>query len=189
MTIDYPVDHAAFEDAIVEWLGTYATLNDRIRAAGQMAVRPERPYATYQIIADGAMEGQDAEHTEYNEATERIDVATYGPRRMTVQVIVFTEAGVEDQQGRSARIRLSRALAVLRSPSVKELFRDAGLAFLQVLSAPRGADEQLGDRWERRMLVDVEFGYTSLVTDKSVGSEGGLSWIETVEDINVTYEE
>ncbi len=188
MTIDYATDHEAFEQAIIEWLRTYVTGNSNVRAAKQGAVRPSPPSATYQIIAD-SFDGIDSEQHEYNSTTERLDVVTSGPRRMTVQVVVYTTSGSEDAAGRSARIKLSGALSMMRNPTVKEHFNNAGLAFLQVLSPPREADEQLGDRWERRMQVDLEFGYTSLVTDKSSEGEGGLTWIEATDDIKVTYEE
>lgn len=183
MTIQYATDHDAIENTIMNWLRTYATENDRVRYADQAGVRPGTPYATYQIISE-SFDGVDAEHQEFNVATDRLDTLTYGPRRMTVQVVIYTTPGSEDVAGRSARMRLNRALAVLRNPAVKVDFNDAGLAFLQVLSPPRQNDEQLGDRWERRMSVDVEFGYTSTLTDIAPEDDG--SWIENG-SIDVTY--
>jgi hypothetical protein len=68
-----------------------------------------------------------------------------------------------------------------------------GLAFQQVLSPPTRADEQLGDRWEWRAIADLEFAYTSLVAEKSEGiapnADGGLNWIETIENPTVSLEE
>ena len=185
MTITYATDHDAFENAIVAWLRTYATFNNNVIYANQTAVRPATPFATYQIISEGVLEGIDSEFVQFNPQSNRLDYLTHGPRRMTVQVTVFTEPGAEDVAGRSARMRLNGALAALRSQPVKKLFNDAGLAFLQMLGPPIQSDEQLGDRWERRMQADIELGYTSLVTDISVGSEGGI--IETAEDVEVTY--
>ncbi len=187
MTVAYAVDDALIESTIHNWLATYATGNNRVRMADQEAVRPATPYATYQIISDGAQDGRDETHFQFNEATNKLDSVVSGPRRMTVQVAVYTTPGLEDVEGRSARTRLKGALAALQSPVVKEAWAGAGLAFLQVLSAPRAADEQLGDRWERRMQVDIELGYTSLVTDIST-VEDGSTWIENA-SIDVTYEE
>ena len=189
MTITYATDHAAFENTIQNWLETHATFNNRVRQADQEGVRPEPPSATYQIISDGAMDGIDSEFFQHNPEWDRLDNVVSGPRRMTVQVVVYTVPGLEDMEGRSARVRLNGALAALRSPSVREIFTGVGLAFLQVLSAPRQADEQLGDRWERRMQCDIEFGYTSLITDLPTSAEeGGTAWIENA-SIDVTFEE
>ncbi len=185
MTIQYATDNDAIENAIVKWLRTYDNENENVIYANQMAVRPETPFATYQIIADGALDGVDAEHQEFNDITGRLDTVTYGPRRMTVQIVIFTVPGSEDVAGRSARMRMNRTLAVLRNQTVMNSFHDAGMSFLQILSPPSQADEQLGDRWERRMMADLEFGYTSLVTDIAPEDDG--SWIETADPISVTY--
>ena len=80
---------------------------------------------------------------------------------------------------------MNTALAILRTNEVKTLFNDAGLAFSRVLSPPRESNEQLGDRWERRVQADIEFRYTSLVTDKPAAGSG--SWIETADDTEITY--
>ena len=180
MTATYVTDHEALELALRDWIEQTGGLPaGSTRWVDQVAVRQPTPCATMQIISDGAMEGIDAEHSLYNAGTELLDTVTHGPRRMTVQVTVYTTPGAEDIAGRSARVRLIGALASLRSQSMKDLMSGAGLAFLQVLSAPRAVDEQLGDRWERRMQADVEFGYTSLVTDE-------VTWIETNDDLNIT---
>lgn len=176
MTIAYITDHDAIENVIISWLRTHVTLNDRVIVMNQAIVRPALPYATIQYIADGVMEGHDAEDLIFNIATNRLDIVTHGPRRMTVQVTLYTVPGAEDVAGRSARIRMNTGIAVLRSPSIKNSFAAAGLAFLRVLSQPRAADDQLGDRWERRMQCDVEFGYTAVVTD--TGLTGGVEFIE-----------
>lgn len=169
MTVQYVTDHDAFENALVAWLRDYALFNDRVRYANQDTARPTPPYATYQIIADGSIEGVDALHEVWNETLQDFETVLYGPRRMTVQVVVFTTPGSEDVAGRSARMRLNGALAALRSRAGLKLFDDAGLAFLQVVGAPLASDEQLGDRWLRRMQVDIELGYTSLVTTTGEG--------------------
>ncbi len=176
MTVLYTTDHAEIENTIATWLRDFATFNDRIRVADQAGVRPATPYATYQIIADGAMEGIDSLHEEFNEDLDVFESVLYGPRRMTVQVVVYTEPGAEDVAGRGARVRLSGAIAALRSPKVRDLFFDAGLSFLQLVGAPLASDEQLGNRWERRMQADVELGYTSLVVTK--GADDGAGYFD-----------
>ena len=181
MTVSYITDHETMELAIIEWLQVQSGLPDnRVRFMNSATVRPPLPCGAIQIITDGMVEGQDAEFMEYNADSDLIDTVLYGPRRMTLQVALYTEPGTEDIAGRSARIRLNGALAALRSRTVKDLFFDAGLSFLQMLSAPRAIDEQIGDRWERRMQADIELGYTGLVTDT-------VNWIETADDPIITY--
>lgn len=189
MTITYATDHAAFESAIANWLAIYAIQNNRVRQADFEAVKPNTPFATFQIIADSAMGGIDSEDTEYNADTNRLDVSNSGQRLMTVQVVIYTTPGVADLNQANARIMLNRALASLRNTTVREAFNIAGLAFIRLLDSPRQTDEQIGPRWERRMQVDLEFGYTSLLLDQSLpNGTGGQSWIETVVDTEVTYE-
>ncbi len=187
MTITYATDHAAFEAAITNWLSTYAILNDRVRQADQPSVKPDTPFATFQIISDGGMGGVDSEDDEYNAVTDRMDFSNSGQRFMTVQVTIYTTPGAADLQQTNARLMLNRALAALRNTTVKSTFNIVGFAFLRMLSTPRQTDEILGDRWERRMTVDLEFGYTSLLLDQSVAGEGGQNWIETIEDTEVTF--
>lgn len=187
--ITYATDHAAFEATISNWLGTFGTLNDHVRQADYDGVRPATPFATFQIISDGTIEGVDSEDFKFNEATNRMDASNSGQRRMTVQIVFYTSAGKEDLEGQGARILLNRSLAALRNETVRQTFNDNGLGFLQVLGPPRQFDEQLEDGWERRMQVDVEFGYTSLLLDQSVGEEGGQTFIETFDGVDLTTKE
>ena len=187
MTFENKTDYELHEVTIINWLETFAGLSaGSVRMLNQESVRPPLPYGTIQLLVGGVMEGQDSQHFEYNSSTDKLDVITHGPRRMTAQIAVYTEPGREDIEGRSARIKLDTAIAALRSPSVLETFQLAGLAFMQLLSPPRAFDEQLGDRWERRMQADLEFGFTSVFVDKSTAAEGGIGWIETNDDPIVT---
>lgn len=177
MTISYDTNHALIEQVILSWITTYAPVS-QVRWVNQIASRPALPYASLQIISDGVMEGVDAEHEEFNVTTETVDVATYGPRRMTVQVTIYT--GLETSANHTnARFLLSSALSALRTRPVKQTFKDAGLAFLQQLGPVQATDEQLGQRWERRASVDLEFGYTAITTD--IG--GTIGELKTVSPI------
>jgi len=139
------------------------------------------------MISGGAVDGIDAEHQEYNAVTDNLDTIVYGPRQMTVQVEVFTTDAVELVDVKTgARNKMNAALAGLRIPAMKQLFQEAGLAFQQVLSGPREADEQLGARWERRMIADLAFGYTSVFSD--VAAADAANWIETADDPIITSE-
>ena len=65
---------------------------------------------------------------------------------------------------------------------LKDLFEAATMSFHQALSGVRMVDEQLGQRWERGAQVDLEFGYTSLFTDKPTVDDSA-NWVETVSPI------
>jgi hypothetical protein len=179
MTITNVTDYKAFEQALISWLeGTAGLETGSVRFLNQASVRPPLPYGTLQIVSDGRLEGHDSEEFVRNTSTEALDAVLSGPRRMTIQVTLYTERGREDIEGRSARERLNGALTALRHTSVRESLRAAGLAYLQTLSAPTADDDQTGDRWERRMRADVEFGYAAASTETS-----GAGWIETVSPI------
>ena len=182
MPITYATDHAKLERALLAWVETYAGLSAGSgRWLNQVMNRPDLPYATLQIISEGMLEGQDGEYREYNAATTHLDTVLYGPRRMTVQVTVYTAMEVNAEHN-NARKRLTGAVASLRIGASKVALSTAGLSFLQQLVAIIATDEQLGQRWERRAQVDLEFGYTSLVTDKPLVGDTE-NWIETVDPI------
>lgn len=182
MTTAYVTDHAALEACLVSWFETYAGfVKNRVTWLNQVSNRPPKPYGNIQIIADSNVEGQDAELQRFNTATGFVERVTYGPRRMSVQFTIYTYAETDVGQ-QNARNRLNGLVASLRSQRVKDQFRAAGLAFHQALGGLRILDEQLGQRWERRAQIDLEFGYMSLFTDKPA-AEDAANWVEQVEPI------
>ncbi len=185
MTVAYVTDHAVIERTLVNWLEPFA---GPVLWINQPTGRPELPYATLQYIADGLLEGRDAEFHQYNEGNKRFDVVVHGPRRMTIQCMAYAQ--IESGAGQvNARYILKAAIAAIRTPSVLEVFQDAGLAFYQQLSSIQTADEMAGQRWERRAQVDLEFGYTSLVTDKSESTlVGGIPTIDSDSGVDLTVE-
>ena len=182
MPISYDTDHALIERALLAWIETYGGFAAKsARWKNQVAGRPALPYATLQMINDGLLEGHDAEHQEYDAETDHLRTALYGPRRMTVQVTVYTVTEASAAHN-NARKRLTGAVAALRIQAGKDALRAAGLAFLQQLASIRVTDEQLGQRWERRAQVDLEFGFMSLVTDKPLAGDPE-NWLEIVDPI------
>lgn len=177
MTTTYATDHGAIWRVLYTWLETHAGLDPgKVRKLNQATGRPDLPYATMQVIADvgGGVEGEETR----DNGTGFLDTVTYGPRRMTVQCTVYT-AVEQNENDQNAMSRLTGAVAALRVPSVKVLFKDNGLAFMQQLGSIQAGDEQLGQRWERRATVDLEFGYTAYTT---VTDEGD-GYIKTVDPI------
>ena len=162
-------DWAGFEMALAAWLTAATGLTGKIRQKDQEAGSPAKPYMTFKMKA-GGREGLDAELRVYNGTTTRYDVVTSGPRRLVVEIAAYTEpptSGIID-----AREYVMRALNSLQSPSIKTLFANAGLSFMKSLSDAMDVSEQLGDRWERRVQADLEFGYTAAFIDTSTADTG-----------------
>ena len=87
MTVAYVTDHAVIERTLVNWLEAFA---GPVLWLNQPTGRPELPYATIQIIADGMLEGHDAEFQQYNADNKAFEVVVYGHRRMTHQCVTDT---------------------------------------------------------------------------------------------------
>lgn len=179
MTTSYDTDYVLIERTLLSWVETYTGIGaGNGRWLNQVMGRPAKPYATLQIIADPIMGGIDAEYQKYNNTTEHIDKVTFGDRRMSLQVTTYTDPPTAAGQLHARHI-LNAALASLRSQVVQDLFSSAGLSFWQQLSGVQEIDEQLGQRWEHRAQVDLEFGYVSIFTDKpEAGGDG--TWIESL---------
>ncbi len=177
MTITYATEHAAHWRILFDWLWKYGGLDSsKVRRLNQVAGRPDLPYANMQVIADVA-EGIEGELWNHDTEADKMDVAVYGPRRMTLQCNMYTavETGVDDIAA-SAMTKLTMAVHALRIPPVKASFKSNGIAFLRAVSSIRESDEQLGQRWERRAVIDLEFGYTALTV--LIGEEDYLATVD-----------
>ena len=175
MTVAYATDHAIIEQALRNWFLTYsglAAVSGKVRWAEVVAGRPAKPYGTLQMIADPITGGVDGELQNYNAVTDHLDKVTHGHRSLSLQCRIYTTPPTAAGQPH-ARFMLLAALASLRSEAVKVALRADGLAFLQQLSSVQAVNEQLGDRWEWRAQVDLEFGYTSIFTDKPATGGNG----------------
>lgn len=182
MPTEYITDHTLIDRTLLSWAEVYTGVgNGNGRWLNQVMGRPDKPYISLQMVSDPVIAMIDGEEQRYNDVTDHLDKVTYGDRSLILQVTVYDDPPTGAAQ-QNARSRLLGALASLRSQVVKELLSSAGLAFWRAASGVRRLDEQLGQRWEHRAQVDLEFGYTSLFTDKpDQGGDG--SWIETVEPI------
>ncbi len=176
MAIILITDYAAMKSAILNWIkdqsgsgmGEAIFLNQEVD-------RPEKPYATVQIISDNIKTGYDDVRPIYDGGIPSLKYKTVGLREMTVQIQIYTEPAksVTDVE---AADRLNQALITLDHPSIHKLFNDANISILGHTSVIR-LDEQLGERWERRASSDLRIMYTAESIDD--GSFG--EWIETVE--------
>src|SRR3990167_4893320 len=89
MTYALATDFALIERALIAW--AKATTGLPVIWAKQTAGRPATPYMTLRIASDGRNEGQDAEQSQYNATTEKLDTVTHGPRMMTVELTGYSE--------------------------------------------------------------------------------------------------
>lgn len=194
MTATYITNHAAIENALTSWAETYSGLSGKVRWKDQVVGRPAKPYVTLALLVSGLPSGIDAELGHYNGTTSSIDTVTFGDRRLTLQVEVYDAP--PDATLNTAMVTALRRLlgmqASLRTPAVKAAFQAAGVSYRQCLLHPQAgpnADEQLGERWEHRAIMDLEFGYTAAFTDIKDISGGGTNWIDTLEAPLITVED
>jgi len=176
MAIILITDYAAMKGALLQWLREQsgASMGKAI-FLNQETDRPDRPYATLQVIADNIKTGDDDIRPEYDGGVPELKYRTVGLREMTVNVQIYTEpAGlVSDIE---AADRLNQALITLDHPSIHKQFNDANISILGHTPVIR-LDEQLGERWERRASSDLRILYTAESVDD--GSFG--EWVEQVE--------
>lgn len=169
-------DYNAMRAAILTWLTTYAGLSDAV-FKNQAAPRPAKPYAGILITSDGTKIGIDERRPSFDAGNNVIQLNTTGPRKMNVQVDIYSDPAKSTSDIEAADY-LNTALLMLDTLAIEELFKSANLALLNHTSINR-LDEQLGNRWERRAQVDLTFLYTGETFDDGSGSSG--DWIETVE--------
>lgn len=176
MAITILTDYNAMRQALLTWITTYGGLADAI-FKNQDAKRPAKPYGAILITGDGVRFGRDEARQSYDVGNQVIQRNTIGPRRMNVQLDVYSDPAQSTGE-LEASDYLNNLLLTLDTVAVHELFKSANLAYLDHTSINR-LDEQLGDRWERRAQVDLTFLYTGETFDDGGGSSG--DWIETAE--------
>lgn len=176
MAITLVTDYPAMKGSLLKWIREQsgAAMGSAI-FLNQTADRPDRPYATIQVITDNIKTGDDDVRQEYDGGVPSLTYRTVGPREMTVQVNIYTipAALVSDIE---AADRLNQALIMLDHPVLVKQFNDANMSILSHTPVIR-LDEQLGERWERRASSDLRIGYTAESVDD--GSFG--NWVETAE--------
>ncbi len=183
MTVTYAVDTGEIWRTLFTWLETYAVLPvNSILRLNQVAGRPALPYGTMQVLSDIGV-GIDGIEEILDVATDKLRSVTYGPRRLTLQCGVYTAPEISPDDT-NAMIKLTGAIQAIRTPPAKVLFGASGLAFLSQLNSVQAVDEQLGQRWERRATVDLEFGYTAYTTVIPDVADLDGNYLVSVEPIN-----
>lgn len=177
MTLTVTTDRTLFRQTIVNWLNTYAGLAGRVVWANQATPRPAKPYGSILFPSSGVKSGWDEERQDFNAIAEVIERTTSGPRMISAQIEVYTDPAASPHASEAAEL-LDNALLALDTNAVREAFRAAKIGVISQTAVQR-MDEQLGDRWERRAMAEVQFSYSGETFDD--GGSGSGNWIETVE--------
>jgi len=176
MAIALLTDFKAFMDAIETWLTTstgVATVIDKNQAEG----RPAKPYIAIKINTRGIRFGFDDVIENYNAVSEVIERNVAGPRKMMLQVEVYTDPkdlATDNEAGDLLEV----ALMSLEQTFFVELFNSANFSILDHTPI-NNLDEQLGERWERRAQTDLTLLYTGETFND--GDDGSGNWIETAD--------
>ena len=176
MAITLITNYAAMKSSILQWLreNSGADMGKAI-FLNQEGDRPEKPYATLQVMTDNIKTGDDDIRPEFNAGIPELIYRTFGYREMIVNVQLYTEPAKASNEIEAAD-RLNRALILLDHPIIVTQFNDANFSVLEHTPVIR-LDEQLGERWERRASSDLRILYTAESVDD--GSFG--EWVESVE--------
>ena len=173
-----PIEWEDVENALLRWF-TDSTDLPCVIWADQDAPQPLYPYGVIKIIAGPTKIGGVDEtrivalDPEPAIPALPIELLKEGPREITLSCQI--NVGPPDDQNSSehSRSRMSAAQAALGLPSFTQPLREAGLAVIQELPIS-DFSIQIADLWVSRSQMDVRFGLTSSVREKS-------SVIETVE--------
>ena len=176
MAIILITDYSAMKSSLLLWLRENAGAGmGKAIFLNQIGDRPEKPYATLQVIADNIKKGDDDIRAEFDVGVPSLKYRTVGLREMTVNVQYYTDPAKAVSEIEAAD-RLNQALILLDHPILVEQFNDANFSVLGHTPVSR-LDEQLGHRWERRASSDLRILYTAESIDD--GSFG--EWVESVE--------
>lgn len=176
MAITLITDYSTMKSSILKWLreNSGAGMGKAI-FLNQVGDKPEKPYATLQVIADNIKRGDDDIRPEFDAGVPALKYRTVGLREMSVNIQYYTDPAKSISEVEAAD-RLNQALILLDHPIIVEQFNDANFSVLSHTPVSR-LDEQLGQRWERRASSDLRILYTAESIDD--GSFG--EWVESVE--------
>lgn len=176
MAITLKTDFDTMMNAIESWLKT-STGVANVVDKNQIGDRPAKPYATIKINTRSIRLGYDDAIETFNSVTNVIERNVAGPRKMMLQVEIYTAPKTAIGQNEASEL-LETALLTLEQPFFVELFNSANFSILSHTSI-NNLDEQLGERWERRAQSDLTLLYTGETFND--GADGSGNWIQTVE--------
>ena len=176
MAIALLTDFTAMMNAIEAWLKA-STGIETVIDKNQDAERPAKPYAAIKINTRGVRFGFDDVVENHNTVSNVIERNVVGPRKMTLQVEIYTEPKSVANESEAGDL-LEIGLMSLEQTFFVELFNSANFSVLDH-TAINNLDEQLGERWERRAQTDLILLYTGETFND--GTDGSGNWIETAE--------
>ncbi len=171
-------DHKA---AIRKWLSDRTGLPLlSVIWVNQITPRPDNPFATLQIVSPGKRQGLDYLQEVQNGGV--IERHYIGLREMTVQAEVFTDPTTAHAEFGAIEL-LDQALMALSMQQVRDEFSAVDLAEMDY-EIQDAADDQVGERWERRAVADVRFSYRTILFDDGTDpAPDDGTYIETVDPI------
>lgn len=172
---------SAHRVAIFDWFAARSGLGaSKVMWLNQPTPRKALPAGTLQLLSRGKKTGEDYLQQILNGGT--IERHYLGIREMVIQAEIYT-VPADDDTDLEAMELLEQALGALSMRQVIDVFQGADLAALdyEVLNV---ADEQVGERWERRAVADVRFSYRTILFDDGTdpAPDDGV-YIATVDDI------
>ncbi len=148
--------------AIFDWFSARSGLGaSKVMWLNQPTPRKALPAGTLQILNRGKKIGEDYIQQVLNGGI--LERKYLGIREMVIQAEIYTGPAAVDTDLEALEL-LEQALGALNMRQVIDVFQVADLAALdyEVLNV---ADEQVGERWERRALADVRFSYRTILFD------------------------
>ena len=174
-------DYVGFKGALYTWFRDKSGLGaGKVLWLNQPTPARAKPYGTLQMLSRGKIIGQD--YLKEKQSGNVIERTYIGLREMIVQVQTFS-IPADDDSDFEALETLEQALAALSMQQVMDAFRIANLGVMDydILST---ADEQAGERWERRAVADLRLTYrTILFDDGTDASPDDGTFIENIESI------
>lgn len=175
MTLEQlPIDSETHEDALIDWF-MEATGLPCVIWRDQDAPQPEYPYGTLSIISGPTKIGG------VDEIRQRvldpqpdgpaapalpIELQIVGPREMTVSCQINVGPPNDNDPTENSRSLMAAAQAALGLPSFAAKLKTAGLSVIEELPILQ-TNVQIADLWVSRSQMDVRFGLTSCVVEKS----------------------
>ena len=153
---------SAHRVAIMDWFAARTGLGaTKVMWLNQPTPRKALPAGTLQLLSRGKKIGEDYVQQILNGGV--IERHYLGVRELVIQAEVYTEPADDDADLEAMEL-LEQALGALSMRQVIDVFQGADIASLdyEVLNV---ADEQIGERWERRAVADVRFSYRTILFD------------------------
>ncbi len=175
MTLITETDHDAMRGAILAW----ARAGTGVPAIGwghQDMARPAVPMGIIHTLSRDASVGVAEERQAFNETSGQLERRYYSRRQLIIQLDIYTAPATAPGETEAMEL-IENAASRLSENTSRDAFNAAGISYLSHESI-QSLDDQLGDRWVRRAVLDVRFGFRGVLFDDGLGPSGDT--IETI---------